>query len=694
MRKRIISCLVSLCLLANLFAGFCVLADSVSTGTVHVGDTLRVRSEPSTSSSVKGYLYNNDIVTIHETVTAGGTRWYRITKDDLSGYASADYITINATYETDEEFEAYLTAQGFPASYKDGLRQLHAQHPSWIFQAKHLSMTWATALAAESKVGLNTIQSPDAWKSMEYGAYNWTTNTYVAYDSGGWVSAAPSLIAYYMDPRNFFDAANVFQFEKLTFVKSQTAEGICAILPSELDKHAADLLTAAEQANVSAYFLAARMTQEGTHLNGLGTGTVAGYEGYYNFFDIGAYAANGNSAVVNGAIYAKNKGWDTPLKCLKDSAEILGRAYISLGQNTVYYQKYNVVNSQSGLYAHQYMTNTAAAASEGRIRYNAATKDELKNALIFEIPVYKDMPASAAPMPSKTGTNNNFLTDITIVGGMQTLTTTSTGATSTTAAASTTQTNASATTDTSASAAATSTEAATTTTANGDETLNTVITPALTPSFDRYTNAYAIQVGQAVTSVTIKATLSDKAATIKGDGVIKLEMGENIIPLVVTATSGEKRTYTITITREGGSAVAPTITGKTYAVDTTVTKVEPNTSVSSFIEALAVKDGTAEVYTTDGKQKTAGVVGTGDILRLYSGKVLCASFPIVIYGDVNGDGQISSLDLRIAQKHILNIAPLKGYHLTAADSNKDGKLTSLDLRITQKYILKITKTLQ
>ncbi len=643
MRKRVLSFLLVLCLLTNLLVGFTALAvETVSTGTVHVDDALRVRSEPNTNCSTVGWLSNGDVVTIHETVTAAnGDRWYRISKGTLSGYAFAAYITINATYETDEQFETYLTAQGFPEDYKPALRAIHAQYPSWIFRAEHLSMTWDTAFKAESKVGLNTITSPDSWKSMEYGAYNWNTNTYVVYDTGGWVTAAPALVAYYMDPRNWLDSTYIFQFEDLAYSDDHSVAGVQAVLPAALDKYAEDLLKASKETKVSAYFLATRMAQEGSHVNGLGTGEL----GYYNFFSYGAYETTVNgvtiSAVQNGLSYAKAEGWDTPYKCLVGSAQRIGKGYINLGQDTLYYQKFNFTNTTSGLYSHQYMSNVAAPSSEGRIRRNAANDEQLKANLTFTIPVFKSMPTTVAPMPSKTGNNNNFLDSLTVEGQ-----------------------------------------------------------DSLSPTFDRYTMDYSLHVGETVDTITVKAALNNKSATIKGDGKITLKHGENIIPVTVTATSGETRTYTLTVTREGvppeggeQPTPQPTITGKVYTVGSTVTKVEPETTVTDFIKNLAVTNGTAVVTDAAGKQKS-GLVGTGDILRLYSGDKLHKSYPIVIYGDVNGDGKVSSLDLRVAQKHILKIASIDGYYLTAADSSKDGALTSLDLRVTQKYILRITNSLQ
>lgn len=635
MRKRVFSIflcmlLLSTCLVRTSYPH----AETVSTGTVHA-DSLRIRKEPNTSSTVLGYLNNNDIVTIHDTVKNGNDDWFHITFGSITGYASADYITVNASYTTDGNFENHLTAQRFPEDYKPALRQLHALYPNWVFKAQTLPMTWAAACAGEGTVGRNTIQSPEAWKSMERGAYDWAKGTYVQYDTGGWCAASPTVIAYYMDPRNWLTAEYLFQFEELSYSADQTADGVKAILPDSIDYIAGDLIKAAKETNVSAYFLAVKIVQEGTATNGLATGTVVGYTGYYNYFDIGAYAHDGRTAVQNGAIYAKEKGWNTPYKCLLESAKTtFANSYIANGQNTTYYQKFNVVNAKA-YYSHQFMTNVAGAASEGYISFSRLSEQARKQTHTFVIPVYKEMPATVSPRPSTSGNNNNFLNSITVSGC------------------------------------------------------------SLTPTFDRYTMEYAAQVDSDVSRVTVSATPSNSGAKVAGTGNIDLSYGSNRIAVTVTATSGETRTYTVMITREGYDADAPHITEKTYAVSqSAITKVEPDTTVAEFIKNLAVQNGTAAVCSPDGKAKTGGAVGTGDIVQLYSGNSLRASYPVIIYGDNTGDGVINSLDLRMAQKHILKVSTLSGCYFTAADASHDGQLNSLDLRMTQKYILKITKSLQ
>ncbi len=504
MKQRLLSLLLALVLVVSALPITAAAQEAPLTGTVQVDDSLNVRSGPGTGNPIVGSLYNGDVVTILATDTSTGSQWYHIQKDALTGYVSAAYVLINTappTYETEEAFEAYLTAQGFPEDYKPALRQLHAQYPGWIFKANHLPMTFATAVEKENRPGINVIQRPEAWLSMDYGNYNWTKNTYVEQDSGGWKTVKPAVIAYYMDPRNWLDSTYIFQFEELSYNPEHTADGVRALLPTALDKYADDVVKAAKESGVSAYHLATRMTQEGSHLNGLGTGTVPGYEGYYNFFHWGTYQTESNgvitSAVTNGAIYAKNHGWNTPYKCLVDSANSLGKGYIKLGQDTGYYQKFNVVNTTSGLYSHQYMTNVQAAASEASIRRREATAEELQTRITFDIPVYKEMPATVAPRPGETGNNNHFLDNLTVPGY------------------------------------------------------------TLTPSFDRYTTDYSLHVAGDVSSIDLQAVLSNSGATLQGAGKQTVIPGTTVLPITVTATSGDTRTYTVTVTRVGEGTTYP-----------------------------------------------------------------------------------------------------------------------------------------
>lgn len=100
---------------------------------------------------------------------------------------------------------------------------------------------------------------------------------------------------------------------------------------------------------------------------------------------------------------------------------------------------------------------------------------------------------------------------------------------------------------------------------------------------------------------------------------------------------------------------------------------------------------TIEIYNKDDKLLTENeIVGTGSKIKILDNDVLKIKFEIVIYGDVNGDGKINSIDLLVLQRHILEIEKLNGVFLTAGNTNKDGKNpSSIDSLLIQRHILEL-----
>lgn len=141
---------------------------------------------------------------------------------------------------------------------------------------------------------------------------------------------------------------------------------------------------------------------------------------------------------------------------------------------------------------------------------------------------------------------------------------------------------------------------------------------------------------------------------------------------------------------EGGdSSSKEPISSKTYKISgSTITKVAENTAVAGFVGDFSVGTGSVRLFSADGKAKDSGNVGTGDVLKLFdsAGKELGA-YSVVIYGDVNGDGKISALDLLRIQKYLLGTVKLSGAYATAADVTKDGSVKALDLLRIQKHLL-------
>lgn len=121
----------------------------------------------------------------------------------------------------------------------------------------------------------------------------------------------------------------------------------------------------------------------------------------YNYCNIGATGSTDQEIIENGAAYAYNHHWFTPETCIMGSAEFLGKNYISKGQSTLYFQKYNVV-AQNNLYNNQYMQNIRAANDEGNTIYKSYKGNCLLDSQFeFVIPVYENMPTSPVARPAQ-----------------------------------------------------------------------------------------------------------------------------------------------------------------------------------------------------------------------------------------------------------------------------------------------------
>ncbi len=662
--KRILS--VFLCLTVFLTSNIVVsvkASDEIThTGTVKVNSNLRVRKEPTTEANVLGTLNNGDIVYIYN--YSQGSEWHKIGYGAGMGYVSADYI-INIKeipkYDHDADFETNLTNQKFPESYKVLLRELHAAHPNWIFKANHLTMTLKEAVDAESAVGKTLIQdkyAKDSWKSMDQYAYDWTSGSYVSYDSGGWVTASRDVVEYYMEPRNFLDENGIYMFLDQKYdAKLQNKEGLKHILygtfmegefPEKTYETYADvIMEAAKQSGVSPYVLAAMIIiEQGTEGKGGSiSGKVKGFEGYYNFFNIRAYKSGEYDAVQYGLLYAKGgasgtgtslgRPWNTRAKSIIGGAQYYYNGYLKRGQDNLYYKKFNVIAPD--FYVNEYMTNVQGAYLEASKLKSGYSSVSANAALTFNIPVYKSTSEkNTTALPTSEGANNYFITSLKVDG-------------------------------------------------------------VAVEGFSRHIRSYELSAKNNKGTIKIDATVLP-GATLSGAGEVAVKEGKNTITLTVTAASGKKASYTLYVLynkdgSSGGSSLEPSIEGK-YNMSTYVSGVEVGTDVDTFIKNFNVKNGVVSIWGPQGK-KTSGLIKTGDKVAVYNKDgVETAIYNIVIFGDVNSDGKISIVDLARVQKHLLEISKLAGNQKDAADVNRDGKVSILDLARVQKHLLEITKIKQ
>lgn len=500
-------------------AASCLTASAANMMGSCTADVLNVRSGAGTGYSKTGTVsYGDSLTILSETTDSSGAKWYKISCGNVTGYVSAAYVQLTSSGSqgsSDADFESYMTKQGFPESYKPYLRKLHEQHPKWIFTAQKLGVDWNTALKEECVVGRNLVHSSAlaSWKSMEKGAYDFNGGYWYGLD-GSWVAASKEIIMYYMDPRNFLNDTYIFMFENQSYDPSyQTESGVKTILadtfmsgsytcPDTKKKYtySQTFMDASKKSGVSPYHLASRCRNE-QGVNGApqSLGTVKGYENYFNFFDIQAYATSTMTAAEMGCKYAKTTNptyllpWTNQYKSIVGGSIFLGTGYITKGQDTLYLQKFDMVDGGNGLYYHQYMTCVFGQANEAISLKNAYSQDILNSAMEFKIPVYNNMPDKLCPKPTSSGDNNNYLKSLSVSG------------------------------------------------------------TSISPKFDKFTASYTAKVNAEVSSVTVNANPLGKSAKVSGKGKVSLKTGENTVKVTCTAASGVKRTYTIKITRKAAS---------------------------------------------------------------------------------------------------------------------------------------------
>ena len=113
-----------------------------------------------------------------------------------------------------------------------------------------------------------------------------------------------------------------------------------------------------------------------------------------------------------------------------------------------------------------------------------------------------------------------------------------------------------------------------------------------------------------------------------------------------------------------------------------------NNTVDKIVNKIQT-NYTIEIYNQSG-QKIEGnsLVGTGSTIKILDNDSLISQYNVIMYGDVNGDGKINSVDLLVLQRHILEIKKFEGVFLKAGNIRKNGKNpSSVDCLLIQRHIL-------
>lgn len=318
------------------------------------------------------------------------------------------FIKSEVNAVTSNSYTQYVKSgiSAFPESYQKKLAYLKYLHPNWNFQAYYTGIDWNELSSVEGNCMTNSIHKGDL---LDRNVLCWCGRR----GDPGYYCPSVEAVKYYLDPRNFMGEAMIFQFLDLTEGTGISKSDIeKATEGTYLSQYADDIIAAARESGISPLHIVATIFQElGRGQNGIPraiSGTVSGYEGLYNFYNYGA--TDGDGAVERGLAKARELGWTSPRFALIDGAKkVLAGGYISAGQVTKYFCKFDVVGneilresdgkktySSTYFFNHQYMTNLRDPSSQAYSLYcDYRDNGKLDSAFNFVIPVYNNMPAEA-----------------------------------------------------------------------------------------------------------------------------------------------------------------------------------------------------------------------------------------------------------------------------------------------------------
>ncbi len=266
--------------------GLAVYLSQTKTRAVVTLSVFNLRAEATTDSELLGETTKGGIYRVVSELRGGqtnyGRNWYEIeTPEGSRAYlvnsenseqqrlTRQDYERVQALRlglsqnlsPLDQGFSEVL--QQFPESYRDALISLHLLYPKWQFEPVTVANTWAEVLAAElSPEDKNLVQ----YENTEFFApYAWMIKNQTVYDGTNWFPANEEAVAYYLDPRNFLNPQDVFQFLDLRNQnRSGDDSGVRQIFSGNeaLLTLVPEVMAAAEEVDMLPEALASRIFQE------------------------------------------------------------------------------------------------------------------------------------------------------------------------------------------------------------------------------------------------------------------------------------------------------------------------------------------------------------------------------------------------------------------------------------------------
>ena len=515
---------------------------------------------------------------------------------------------------------------------KEILQSLKNAHPNWNFKILYTDIEWRDAIANEYVGHGGSPRNLVPANNANYaGEWICPTCANTPYDSGKWNCASEAAIAYMIDARNSVNYSDIFQFLELTYSECNvdTIRAMVANTFLNNESYINAITHAARTYNVNAYYIVARILQEqGTSGSTLskGQGYNGQYVGVYNVFNIGASGNGKETVILNGLKKAQSKGWTTLESSIIGGTEIIAQSYIAKGQNTLYFQKFDVEYSDGNLYWHQYMQNILAAQKEGEtLRKTFEGMGSVDGAYTFIIPLFKNMPATAAPRPSTNGsaTINTELVRVNVTNSL-------------------------------------------------------FLRSAPGRSSSSVASVYKDEIITRLQQATSKVDGTYWDYVMKSDGTKGYAARETY------ESESTYKLYLVPINPIDTPVQQPE-EGSTFIKNDKV-KIETETNEVSAVPGATGNDF-AQLLSSEVVVKNANGELMAADAKLGTGCTINDTYTVVVLGDVNGDGEVKSTDYMAIKNVIMGTKELTDIAKVAADVNNDGNIKSTDYMKIKNYIM-------
>ena len=236
---------------------------------------------------------------------------------------------------------------------------------------------------------------------------------------------------------------------------------------------------------------------------------------------------------------------------------------------------------------------------------------------------------------------------------------------------------------------------ATTLSSNTNVNLNILTEHTISPSFSNSINDYEVNVDTDVTSLNMEITPEDEKTNIVINGNENFT-DENQVEIVVTAEDGTIRVIILNVTRTN----LPNADLSDLKIDgTTITDFDPDTltytleSVTNDKDSINITATPADenaTVTGDGSQNLIFGDNSFDIVVTAADNQTTKTYRIniakIMKGDINYDGRVTLLDIRLILQRMLN-NDYNDREKWIMDYNDDDRATLLDIRAILQWIL-------